>query len=959
MKNKYLIISCLFMVSLFFSLTCTPVTAAVPNDFTNWSDLGEVIPGQVGVNEILVTPDGFVYGGVLTSGSPPYLFEHNLQTGITSSLIQLPGTNVESRQVARDQNGLIYIATSGLATESKLVVYNPFNKQVSDLGLYQDEFTAGMVIGPDGKIYISTCCQGKISIYDPATNAWTFLNPAVSNQRRLGELAVGSDGNIYGVTARIWVSPYGDASLYRLNLNTQPPSVSVIGQIYAGVHEAWTIVNNPVDGKLYLTVGYQMVPRLYAYDPNDPGAGIQFLGSLADGETDVWTSGMTVSADGKVYVSSVPGNHMAVYDPLNPGAGVVDLGVSVGGSRPITFGPDGRLYGMNGTHLVRSEGTAAYTISGFVKDSNNNAVAEVTVSTVNGLYSAITDANGYYSMTGLGPGDYSLIPMKTGFWFSPGILSLQVTQNRPYQNFVATPSTCDSGSPCEAPASEPFLYLPVPYSGDVSTFLMDEDIPGGYLTSWFDHDQPRYVGNGNVTLYDGTVFNKVVTTVLSNGLHCYDRRCYDGHDGLDIKKGNNSALLVYPAASGEVIETCHRDSLNYPEETCSRHSNLGRYVVIAHQDNTYATLYAHLATINDEIIEEGAWVERNSYQSPTPIGLMGGSGGVPINNKYWPVHLHFQVFFNRYGADPWIPIQGDVVDPLGWQPADGRSDPWTSAPSMPLFINAGYASCAPGSIGGSVAIHGVTVEIPAGAVPDGQVVTLVKNPLSVDLSGSVRDIGLSFYIRSLNAAKGNFDQPVQIVADYSTGLNSHIDMSQIALYRKDSVSGAWIEIEAVIDSEAQTISATETQTGEYAVRAPLMCSADISEPIDDYPGIKDSFPGLSPEIVIDRMFDISTDVDWISLEAVEGFTYTVMTDNLATGVDTILTVFASDLETVLATNDNSGGGAGSSVSWTADYTGQHYINVSQATGSAYGCNSTYQVHIRSDALQVFIPLIAR
>jgi hypothetical protein len=79
-----------------------------------------------------------------------------------------------------------------------------------------------------------------------------------------------------------------------------------------------------------------------------------------------------------------------------------------------------------------------YSISGKVTDTGGNAIPEVTVST--GNESAITNASGYYTITGLVTGTYTLTPTKSGYAFSPCSLSrINVPPHLTGQDFTATP----------------------------------------------------------------------------------------------------------------------------------------------------------------------------------------------------------------------------------------------------------------------------------------------------------------------------------------------------------------------------------------------------------------------------------------------------------------------------------------------------------------------------------------
>lgn len=86
------------------------------------------------------------------------------------------------------------------------------------------------------------------------------------------------------------------------------------------------------------------------------------------------------------------------------------------------------------------------------------------------------------------------------------------------------------------------------------------------------------------------------------------------HDGIDIS-GTGKRSPIYAAKNGTVV-------------TSSSHWSLGKYVVIAHENNYY-TMYAHL---DEHKVREGAYVTRGQV-----IGLMGNTGNST------GTHLHFSV----------------------------------------------------------------------------------------------------------------------------------------------------------------------------------------------------------------------------------------------------------------------------------------------------------------------------
>ncbi len=106
----------------------------------------------------------------------------------------------------------------------------------------------------------------------------------------------------------------------------------------------------------------------------------------------------------------------------------------------LTVGADvASLYGVPATEPV----TASFTIqepilAGFVRDTNNVAVASVTVATADGVRSTATDNDGVYALA-VPPGfTGNLVASKLGWEFTPSALGFtNVTANASNQNFLA------------------------------------------------------------------------------------------------------------------------------------------------------------------------------------------------------------------------------------------------------------------------------------------------------------------------------------------------------------------------------------------------------------------------------------------------------------------------------------------------------------------------------------------
>jgi hypothetical protein len=349
-----------FLIILFIMAVLPGLTLQSAVAQSSWVDLGEGAPGESSINALLGIPNGRVIGGTYGSGSP-YLFKYDIATATFTPKLLVPGGASYVSRLVWHSNGLVYATTSETYSQGRLGSYDPDADEIVDLGSFGDEYGDGLTIGLDSKVYISTCCQGKMSIYDPQAHAWTYKSAIISGQVRINALATGVDGNIYGATSRIWVPPYGSAVLFKFNTLTQ--SATVIGTIWPGAREVWNLVWNPVDQRLYGAVGYEMTPRLFTFAPAHPELGIMDLGEVPGPATNVGPGSLVVAVDGKVY--GIVSGHLIMYDYAHPDDGIVDLGPADTGAPPLSLGSDARLYGRhstNITHLARNNALFAPTL---------------------------------------------------------------------------------------------------------------------------------------------------------------------------------------------------------------------------------------------------------------------------------------------------------------------------------------------------------------------------------------------------------------------------------------------------------------------------------------------------------------------------------------------------------------------------------------------------------------------
>ena len=100
--------------------------------------------------------------------------------------------------------------------------------------------------------------------------------------------------------------------------------------------------------------------------------------------------------------------------------------------------------------------------------------------------------------------------------------------------------------------------------------------------------------------------------------------------------------------------------------------------------------------------------------------------------------------------------------------------------------------------------------------------------------------------------------------------------------------------------------------------AAQTCSQDPYEPDDACPSATAIVGGQT------QGHDFCDDPgDWVEFDTCPGRNYTIETANLGPAADTILELFAPDCTTVLAADDNGGGGFASRIDWTATGPGTH------------------------------------
>jgi hypothetical protein len=82
-------------------------------------------------------------------------------------------------------------------------------------------------------------------------------------------------------------------------------------------------------------------------------------------------------------------------------------------------------------------GSGPYSISGYVTDSSAQPVSGVTIST-NAGDRVVTDASGYYTITSVITGTYTLTPILSVYSFAPPMRTVSVPPDATGQDFIGT-----------------------------------------------------------------------------------------------------------------------------------------------------------------------------------------------------------------------------------------------------------------------------------------------------------------------------------------------------------------------------------------------------------------------------------------------------------------------------------------------------------------------------------------
>lgn len=586
--------------------------------------------------------------------------------------------------------------------------------------------------------------------------------------------------------------------------------------------------------------------------------------------------------------------------------------------------------GVPGLYLHERVDAPTYTLSGQVLENSGLPVAGVVVAA--GPHRTTTNAAGRFEFSTLVGGTYTLAVAKPGYTFSPARRTVSLLRNTDGQDFLAFAG--------DDPVA--FLDLPLFYDASATTLLalLRDTDEGGLIDAWFDHDSPNYTKNGSMLLWDG---RQRIQSPYNTTLGCFERRCYEGHDGIDFPYRDPDPstpnifepVLVRPAAPGIVAASVRNC------ETGDRWCNggYGNEVILWH-DNGYFTRYSHLATVA---------VEVGQRVSPEQIlGEMGSTG-----NSYG-THLHFAVHVDSgiggQGDGVWNGDQIDLpIDPFGWEGL--TPDPWATANEGSVSrwlwrINPTTEAILLGSEGATLrdgAGH-VTVRIPGGALAGQVRVELVTGAAIAPPDASLRSLGRGFRLQVLDWLQGGSApnaapaRPVEMSVGFAGAATRHLDIDQLLLYHWEPGTG-WSPLPTVVDGDAQAVIAASGNFGDFDLQAPLLCPVDALEPDDTFDA---AIVANAPTATWERVFDVAEDEDWFQIDAEAEVSYAVIIDNVAPGVTFTVELYDRDGLTRLDSHQGPG-----TLLWQVSEAGSYFVRVAPEDGSSLGCDAAYRLTISS------------
>jgi hypothetical protein len=359
-----------------------------------------------------------------TCGGGAAHFDGTQWTVYNTSNSGLPSNDI--RHMAIDNTGAKWFCTLGGGVArfdgTTWTVYNTSNSGLPDNNVWAVAFDI------DGAKWIGTQSGGVARFDDLNWTVYNTSNSALPNNFGRG-ITIDSNGTK-------WIATYG-GGVARLNGTTW----TIYNTSNSGLHS-----NSPIftaidkDGAKWFGSEYNSTgsgasrfdgSTWITYNTTNSGLPNNIVGFIAfDSDGTKWFS------TGGGGVARFDGVAWTVYNASNSG-----LPNNVSGS--IVIDKNGvKWFSTLGGIGALWEGQ--YQISGRVIDTNNNPISNVTIS-FSPYGFAATNANGYYTITNLITGTYTLTPTKSGYTFSPSSRTVSVPPDATGQDFTGSPTSVDMG----------------------------------------------------------------------------------------------------------------------------------------------------------------------------------------------------------------------------------------------------------------------------------------------------------------------------------------------------------------------------------------------------------------------------------------------------------------------------------------------------------------------------------
>ena len=313
---------------------------------------------------------------------------------------------------------------------------------------------------------------------------------------------------------------------------------------------------------------------------------------------------------------------------------------------------------------------------------------------------------------------------------------------------------------------------------------------------------------------------------------------------------------------------------------------------------------------------------------------------------------------------------GPVSQPAGWNgptydPGPPATLTWCSTVPIPLGASGSIvftgttAPDAPQLITNTVTIAGSLVDVDTGNNEDTEQTT-VGIPTLATLYGYV------FHDTNSDGDWDDWESPISNVpVTLNGGATDYTNIDGMYLFFT-SITGT----HTLVETDLPGYFSTTSNEREVEVEMANSYRVDFGDVLagvcgcgpDDYE--HDDSPGQATQLVPGtwNSHDFCDDsTDWITITVTADSTYTITTSSWGQRADTVLSLFDTDADTLLLSNDDFEGtdDFSSQIVWTAPRDGVFYLRVSNQAG-LFGCHTDYDIKLESsEAFRILLPLVMR